>query len=161
MSQFSLKKAVIRIQDGTSPTPNHIDVTIGEGTLTYTESRNIEYKLNRGVIDEVREGDDVPVDVKIDAKWDFITGDTGETTLEDALKQTGGASSWASSDTDACRPYAVDLVVIYTPGCAGIKKETITLSDFRYEKLDHNAKDGTVSISGKCNITKVTAARSS
>ena len=101
----------------------------------------------------------------MDFNWAFITGNSadpeGATSIEDALKKTGGAAAWISSDSDLCNPYAVDIIITFTPVCSATEKEIITLADFRYETLDHNANDATISCSGKCNITKATLLRQS
>ena len=83
--------------------------------------------------------------------------------VEEALKQIGNAllsgSAWISSDTDACRPYAVDLVLVYDPACSTGDVESITFADFRYESLDHDLRGGSISCSGKCNIVVPTLTR--
>jgi hypothetical protein len=135
-----------------------ITIKVGEGTVTYSEKRNIQYTLDRGVLDEVREGDEVPVDVKFDLIWEYIKGTTGAPTAEDCLKKIGEAATWRSSDTDACRPFALDIVIEYIPACTG-DPETITLPDFRYESLDHDLKAGTISCTGKCNATEASSVR--
>lgn len=163
-AQIDLKDCTIKIKDGGG---NEIEVKIGEGNLTYTESRNIEYTLDRGNLDEVREGDQVPVDVSLDFLWDYLKGPSsdstvsgGTPTIEDALKQQGAAADWTSTDSDACRPYSVDIEItnVPTPTACG-DKETILLSDFRWESLDHDLRDGSVSVSGRCNITEATVTR--
>jgi len=162
-AQIDLKDATIFIIDGSTPTPNELEVKIGEGNLTYSEKKNIEYTLNRGLLDEVREGDEVPVEVSMDYVWDYLRGSSASgaaPTVEEALKNIGNAAAWVSSDSDACRPYAVDIKVIYAPtpySCGD--KETITLQDYRYESLDHDLRAGTVSTSGKCNVTQATVVR--
>lgn len=136
-----------------------ITIKMGDGTLTWSEKRNVEYTTDRGKLDEVRLGDEVPVDVSIDAVWEYISGPTaGVPTIRDVLYQEGLAASWVSSDTDACRPYAVDIEIEYTPACAG-DIEIITLSDYRFESFDADIKAGTLKTSGKCNITKASAVR--
>lgn len=160
-AQIDLKKATVRIKDGSS---NSITVKIGEGNLTYTEKKTMEYTLDRGLLDEVREGDEVPIDVKLDAVWEYISGTSGSAgiaSIEDALKRRGAAAAWVSTDADACRPYAVDIEIEYlpTPSTCG-DKEVITLSDYRYEQLDHDLRAGTISTSGKCNVNEATAVRS-
>ena len=95
--------------------------------------------------------------------WDYLKGSTGSgsPTVEDALKNRGEASAWVSSDADACRPYAVDLEITYTPTPASCgDQEVITLSDFRYEGLDHDLRAGTVAVTGRCNVTAATSVRS-
>lgn len=164
-AQIDLKNATITIKDGgVGSLQNSIEVTIGEGNLTYTERKNIDYTLDRGNLDEVREGDQVPVDVSIDAIWEYITGGSasGATpTIEDALKNRGPASGWISSDSDACRPFAVDLEIEYlpTPSTCG-DKEIIIIPDFRYEEIAHDLRAGTFAISGRANVVEATAVRS-
>lgn len=164
-AQIDLKNAIIRIKDGGAGTAQQsIEVTIGEGNLTYTERKNIEYTLDRGNLDEVREGDQVPVDISIDAVWEYITGGTATgaiPSIEDALKNRAAAAAWISSDPDACRPYAVDLEIEYlpTPSNCG-DKEIITIPDFRYEEIAHDLRAGTFAISGRANVVEATAVRS-
>jgi len=161
MAKVDLKNATIKIKDGTSPTPNELEIKIGDGVLEYTERRTIEYELDRGVLDEVSEGDEVPVDVSIDFIWEFLRASVGDPpTVEDALKQRGEASSWVSSDADTCRPYAVDIEITVDPPCGAIQNEVILLSDFRYEELGHNIREAQVSVRGRCNVKEATVTRS-
>ena len=122
MAQIDLKNATIKLKDGTSPTPNELSINIGEGELTFTETKNREYTLNRGALDGVRDGDEAPVDVSLDFIWEYLKGPTsastgisgGIPTPEDCFKQRGGAVNWVSSDTDdVCQPYAVDIEIDY------------------------------------------------
>lgn len=163
MAQIDLKNATVIIRDGTTPTPNEIEVKLGEGNLTYSEKRNMQYMLNRGLLDEVREGDQVPMDVSFDAVWEYIKGTTGTggvPSMEDALKKINAASGWVSTDSDACRPYAVDIVILHDPPCTGDLEE-IVLSDFRYEDLSQDLRAGTIACSGKCNVTQASVTRAS
>lgn len=142
-------------------TGNHqIEVKLGTGTLSYTEARTIEYRLDRGVLNTVRQGDEVPVDVSFDFEWEYLRSATGElVTVEEALKQTGAAADWISSSADLCEPYAVDVVIEYIPPCSESDAEVIILQDFRWESLDHNARDGQISCSGKCNVREAVVSR--
>ncbi|RLF64636.1 MAG: hypothetical protein DRN30_05240 [Thermoplasmata archaeon] len=158
-AQIDLKYATLRLKDGASA---EIIIKVGEGNLSYTERRNIEYTLDRGVLDEVREGDEVPVEVSMDLVWEWVTGgsESGDVgTVEDFLKKKGQYSGNTSTDSDACRPYAVDIEVEYVPDCSVEDKEYITLSDYRYEELAHDLRAGTIATSGQCNITEATAVR--
>jgi hypothetical protein len=140
--------------------PHQLDVKIGEGNLTYSEKRKVDYTLDRGKIDTVRLGDEQPVEVKMDFTWEFLRADTGQPpTVEDALKQRGVAASWISSSNDLCEPYALDIEVEYVPPCGGEKREIITLVDFRHEDLGHDLRQGQVSVSGKCNATEAIIVR--
>lgn len=142
--------------------PRRLEVGVGEGNFSYDEAKNREYILDRGAIDTVRDGDEAPIDVTLDFKWEYITGPAnGTPTVEDVLKKTGQAANWTSSASDACEPYAVDIRIVYDPGCGADGLEEILLPDFRYEKLSHNARDGQVSCTGKCNALEAVATRSS
>jgi hypothetical protein len=157
-SQFDLKRTTIRIKDGGS---DYIDITVGEGNLTWTEKKPRQYTKDRGALDEVRDADEEPLEVKIDCTWEFIRGNAADDapSIIDALKKKNAASAWVSSDADTCRPYAVDIEVTYDPFCATADKEVILLPDFRYEQIDFDARAGTFSISGKCNVVEPTVTR--
>jgi len=119
--------------------PHNLIVKIGEGNLTYSEKRKIDYVLDRGRLDTVRQGDEQPVEVKLDFMWEFLRAATGDPpTVEDALKQRGNAANWISSSSDPCEPYCVDIIIDYIPPCGGIDSERIILADFRYEDLAHD-----------------------
>ena len=158
---IDLKDAVITIIDGTTPV-NSVEVKVGEGNLTFSEKRNMQYILDRGVLDEVREGDEVPVDVSLNFVWEYLRAASGSglPTVEEALKNIGEAAAWVSSDSDTCRPYAVDIKILYKPSPVSCgDQETILLSDFRWEGLDHDLRGGAVAVTGKCNVTQATVSR--
>lgn len=158
-AQIDLKDATIKLLDGKSPTPNEISVKIGEGNLTYTEARNMDYTLDRGLLDNVREGDEVPMDVSLDFVWEFLKGSsaTGSPpSVEDFLKRQGAAATFVSTDSDPCRPFSIDIEIEHIPDCPTQDKEIVLLQDFRFESLAHDLRAGTVAITGRCN-TKVAA----
>ena len=160
-AQISLKFATIKLIDGTTPTAEEIEIKVGEGNLTWTEAKTMEYLLDRTLLDEVRAGDEVPMDVSFDFIWDYLTGSGGVPSIEDALKQVNGASTWISTDADLCRPYALDIQIEYIPtNCIAQDKEVITLPDFRYESLAHDLRAGTVACTGRCNATEASPVRS-
>lgn len=161
MAQIDLKLATITIRDGADPA-NYLEIRIGEGNLTWTERVEREYTLDRGRLDEIRNGDETPMEVSMDFLWEYYRGapGTGEPpTPVDALKKAGNAASWISSDSDACRPYAVDIQVEYDPECGTGNTETILLPDFRYEELSFDLREGTIACSGSCNATAPTVTR--
>lgn len=142
--------------------PRTLRIKIGEGNLTFSEKRAIQYIKDRGVLDEVRLGDQEPMDVKLDMQWQNLTGsdpDTAPPEPEDVLKRRGAAADWVSSDPDTCRPFAIDIVLVYVPTCPSIKGEKIVLADYRYEMIDHDSKAGTIGTTGKCNILSALVAR--
>lgn len=157
---IDLKKCTMRIQDG-STTPNTLDIRIGTGNLTYAEKKTREYILDRGQLDEVRDGDQEPMDVSFEFIWEFLKAASGDSvpTIEEAIKGAGKASTWVSVDADTCRPYAVDIVLIHDPVCTGELKENIVLNDFRWEQLAHDLRAGSVSCTGRCNVTEAAITR--
>ena len=138
-----------------------LEIKVGEGSVSYSETVNRDYILNRGNIDTVRDGDDVPVDVSFDFVWEFLTavGGSAVPTIEEVLKQSGEAATWLTTSADACEPYCCDIEIYYDPGCGGENTEEITLPYFRHEKLDHNLGDSQVSCTGKCNVTEASIVR--
>jgi hypothetical protein len=70
--------------------PHQLQIKIGDGTFSYTETKNREYKLDRGLIDKVRNGDEAPMEVSTTFAWTYITNVTAETeipSIEDFLKR--------------------------------------------------------------------------
>jgi hypothetical protein len=142
--------------------PQQLDIHIGEGNLTYTEHRDYKYTLDRSLLDEVKFGDEKPVDVKTDFLYEFVTtGTSEEVTPVDALKQINGAKEWVSADSDLCRPYAVDVEVFHKQPCGTAEHEVTSLPAFRYETLEFNFKDATIAVTGKCNVVEATVSRTS
>ena len=135
--------------------PQQLAIKIGDGNITYTESNEYEYDLDRDILDTVREGAQVPIDVSIDFVYEFITtGTSEEISVMDALKKKGGASGWVSSSADPCEPYAIDIEVVYTPLCTTSEIETTTFPEFRSESREVDFSEATVSVSGRCNVTE-------
>jgi len=140
--------------------PQQLEIKIGDGNLVYTEANEYEYDLDRGVLDTVRAGDQVPLDLSLDFVYEYITTGTGETVSPmDALKQIGGASAWVSSSADPCEPYAVDVEVVHTPICTTQEIETTVFNDFRSESREADLGEASVSVSGRCNVTQPTITR--
>ena len=137
-----------------------VAITIGEGNLNYTEAQEMEYIRDRGVLDTVRQGEDVPVEVTMDFSYTFVTTGTSETiTPPDALKGIGGASEWVTSATDLCEPYAVDIEIVRALSCGATEGEDTLLSDYRWESLEYSLRDATISGTGKCNVTDASQSR--
>ena len=141
--------------------PHQLEVKIGEGNLTWTEKKNMIYTKDRGKLSTVREGDEEPVEVKLEFIWEFLRGigTSPIPTISDALKKRGAASVWVSSAADLCEPYAVKLEVLHTPPCGGIQKELVVITDFRYEELSHDLRQAQVSAYGKANVKEATVTR--
>jgi len=141
--------------------PQRIDVTIGEGNLTWTEAKEYEYLLDRGDLDTVKEGDEQPLEVSLEFVFDFVATGTGETvTPVDAVKGSGGAAEWVSSSSDLCEPYAVDMQILHCVPCGTAEDEDIIFPDFRFESLEYDLSEATISVSGRCNVSEAVPQRS-
>lgn len=131
-----------------------LEVKIGDGNLTFTENKEYNYELDRGNLDTVREGNEVPMDVTFDFVWEFLTAIDGATpTPRDAIKQLGEASDWVSSSTDQCEPYCVDIEIEHAAPCANTEDEIIILPMFRADKLNQDISKAQVNATGRCNAT--------
>ena len=140
--------------------PIQIDIKVGDGNVTYTENNEYDYDLDRGLLDTVRAGDEVPMDVSLDFVYEYITTYTGETVSPmDVLKKIGGASEWRSASSDPCEPYAIDIEVVHTPICTTQALETTIFSDFRADSREVDMGEASVSVSGRCNVTQPTVTR--
>ena len=140
--------------------PQQLDIKIGDGNVTYTESNEYDYDLDRGTLDTVRAGDEVPMDVSFDFVYEFIVTGTSEAISPmDALKAIGGAAEWRSSSSDPCEPYSVDIEIVHTPICTTAEIETTIFPDFRSESREADLGEANVSVSGRCNATEPTITR--
>lgn len=169
MAQVDLKNSTITFVPGNAPGEGGADalgvplvVKIGEGNLTYTEARPIEYMRDRGILDEVRLDKPVPLEVNLDAVWIAIGTDVQlhpagggapvtATYDKDYFMETlrGSIVGNDSSDADATRPFAVHIDIEYvTTGATPNTK--IRLPDFRYEAADFDLDAGTIALNGKC-----------
>jgi hypothetical protein len=140
--------------------PQQIEIKVGDGEIKYTEANEYKYDKDRGQLDTVREGDDVPMEVSMNFTFEHVKTGTSEAISPiDAIKGAGGASEWVTSSADPCEPYAVDVEVEHVPPCGSAQKETILFPDFRSEKRDFDFKNANIAVSGKCNATEPTVIR--
>ncbi len=140
--------------------PQQVYVKLGDGNLTYTEHRDYQYLLDRGLLDTVREPKDVPMDVKLEGVYEHITSGTGEAVCPmDALKGHNSADEWVSSSPDQCEPYCVDVIVDYEPPCAPVNRETTLFPMFRAETREINYSAATIAFTGKCMAKEPTVYR--
>lgn len=140
--------------------PHELAITVGEGNASWTEKHARDYTLDRGLLNEVRDGDQEPVELKLEMTWEFLRSPSGDPpTPVDALKQRGQASAWITSDADTCRPYSVDVEITYAPPCLDVEDEVYLFPGFRFEQLDFDMKAATISMTGKCNVIEPTVTR--
>jgi len=141
--------------------PQRVEVKIGEGNLTWTEAKEYEYLVDRGTLDTVKEGNDVPVEMSLEFVYEYIKTQSGQDiTPVDAVKKAGEAVEWVTSATDQCEPYAVDIRALHCVPCGTDEDEDVVFNDFRYESLDFDVDAATISVGGKCNVTEPTITRS-
>ena len=156
--RIDFKKAVVKIQDGSSPQES-VSIIFGEGSFGFTVSTPRVYERDRGVLDTVSDDEEEPLALDIEARYTYLTGDGEDVELYDALYGIKTASEWVSSDQREgreCDPYSVDIIMEYEPDCVpgGVTNpnERATFKYFRIEEFNPVASDGTISISGNCNI---------
>jgi hypothetical protein len=147
--------------DAISFLPQRISIKIGEGDLSWTESRELLYDLDRDLLDTVRLGQEQPVEVDLAFIFDYVTTESGqEITPVDALKRIGEATEWVSSSSDLCEPYAIDIYVVHCVPCGTDEDQDFTFQDFRWESLEYSIQDASIAVSGRCNISSVPTTRS-
>jgi hypothetical protein len=135
--------------------PQEVEITVGDGDVTYSEKNEYLYDLDRGSLDTVREGDDQPLEVTLDFVYEHITTGTSEAVSPmDALKRKGGAAEWVSAAADLCEPYAVDIEIHHAVPCGTNQDEITTFPDFRSDQRDVSFNDAVISITGRCNVTE-------
>jgi hypothetical protein len=140
--------------------PQQIEVKIGDGNLTYTENTEYEYLLDRGDLDTVREGNQVPMDVSLEFVYEFVRTGTSELiTPVDALKGVGGADEWVSASDDQCEPYCVNIEVFHDPPCGSSETETTLFPEFRRDSLEFDLSAATIACQGRCKATEPTITR--
>lgn len=141
--------------------PQRLEIQVGEGEISWSETREYIYDRDRDILDTVRQGADQPMSVDIAFTFEYVTASTDVTpTPVDAIKRTGEADEWVSSSADLCEPYAVDIIVQHCVPCGTDEDQEILLPDFRWESLDYSVNDAAISVSGQCNATDATVTRS-
>lgn len=168
MAQRSLRDSTIYFKDYDD---NSLAIVVGEGNLTWSEQQNVEYTLNAGKVapsdgGRTRLGDEVPLELSIDATFEYyISAGSEAVTPVEVLYNEGAAAGWDLADPDdLCAPPSINIEVVYNPGsCGGASDpiETITFPKFRFDSIDFDVDAGTISISGKCQVTRPTVVRSS
>jgi len=140
--------------------PQRLEIKIGEGDMSWSESREFIYDLDRSRLDTVRQGDDQPISVDMAFTFEYVTSQSGRpVTPVEALKKIGVASEWVNSATDPCEPYAVDVYVRHCIPCGTDQDQDFLMPDFRYESLEYSVADASISVSGQCNATSITSTR--
>lgn len=144
---IDLRYCTFTIKDGA---PTSVTLKIGTGNFTWSETRNIEYRRDRGKIStgEVRELDEDPISVNFTFEYEYYTigSDAGSVTITpaDIIKGVGCTTAGA----DSCEPYACVIEIEYNPNCDGAYSEKLVFAEFRYEDLSFDLDAGTISCRG-------------
>lgn len=137
-----------------------LEVKVGDGNITYDTERQLEYELDRGVLDAVVEGDDTPVAFNLDLVYEWLAASTGITipTPKEVLKKTGAAAGWVTAGADPCEPYAIKIEIDHAPPC-NVDHEITTLPEARIESLSHDLQNSTIAARGRCKVKDITPIR--
>lgn len=156
-------------------------VKFGEGNFTYNLTRNFNYEMDRGRLDDVRRGDETPIDITIGGKYEYVqsvpvaTGDASplldayhnQLTLQEAFrgKMFDGVTThpWVAAGIEreawlVCTPYcvALELHSDLRRECPDVDTpgEASLFRFFRAESVEQDTSAGTVSITGRANILR-------
>ena len=163
--KYDLKRATLTLRDGTG-TPEELAIKFDEGNLTFDVTKNREYVKDRGVLDSVRDGDQEPMSVAFQGRFNAIKASTGnDITVMEFLNNTNAETTLVSVG-QVCDPFAVDIVLTFdhsdcVPGVGNVvQDEEIVFEEFRFEGIGGDFKAGQISVTGKCNRVLPVATRS-
>ena len=147
------KKCTLKVRDGGS---NVIAVALGEGSVTWSEKKTMEYILDGGLLENgaVRQGDEVPLELSFESMFDYVISDAGTHTPYEILMNVGGG--YTSTDDDGCNAPSCDIELAYEPDSGCGVDEFIQFLLFRCEDCQFDPKGGKISFSGKCAVTAAT-----
>lgn len=163
----NMMDGAIVISDGTT-TAREVAITCDEGNLKISASKERHIIYNRGVMAQVKEGKELPVDVSFGIKFsEFITNEAASLTPFEILMRAGdaavgGAIECTSTRTDAGEAYCVNLeFTITNPDAATAEHdELIVVEDFFVEKCDFSEGEeyNSLVVSGKglCTLPTIT-----
>ena len=162
----NLTHGQITIVDG-SGTPKTLAVPIEEGNLRFTVRRPVKVIMNRGQVDSFAEGNEEPMSVSFNFKFEEWRGRTLTAyatvpSVPDALRKVGNASDWTS--TLDCGPYCVDVRFDLSNPCtaSGIDQtERLVFPDFHADEVGFEEADDAnrVSVSGMSLALEPTSTR--
>jgi hypothetical protein len=155
---IDLKNTRIFVYDG-STVPKYLELKIDEGNIQWTVARNIEVKKNKGLLDYLKEGDEEAVKLQLECRFSALKSSIGDP--KTAFEIFTNSNDFYTSVAD-CKPYQVhiELLVDNITLCGTtVENELIRFEYFAYEEISASFKDGTLSISGVCNVVSPNAQR--
>ena len=155
MATFNLKDATIELVDGTTPTANVLSIKVAEGELTFNAQRPRRYRNRRGVRDVVINDEDAPMEVSLSLIWEFLRATSGDPpTPMEVFYNDGEAAGWTSVSSNTCEDFAIDIRIVWDPGCSPIERERITFQAFRHDSIRGATRDGSLTVQGRCNAER-------
>jgi hypothetical protein len=162
---------------------DYLIVKFGEGNFNYTIRRNFTYELDRGKLDDVRRGDEAPLDVSFGGKYEYIQSINpgvdplktdlanayrNQLTLQEAMRgkrfDPALTHPWVDAGVEreewlACSPYCTALELHNDlrrecPDLLNVPGEALLFRYFRAEAVDNDTKAGTVAVTGKADILR-------
>jgi len=122
----NFRDARLLLKDGDG-TPSTLEVKLLEGRITMEEGFNNIVVMDRGTIDHVRAGDEMPLKVGFTFKYVELFH-ASVATVWQWLKQSGPAASLVSTRASDCDRFTFDLE-LYIADPIGGTGEKITFSD--------------------------------
>ena len=153
------------LQDG-SGTPKELEVLFAEGDFTASEKTNIEQIKVRGVLINLRKGDDEAVAISFSVKFtEWTSSDDNVTSIVDAMKGRGSAgpgqpNEWISTNPDNCDLFFTRLIYDIKDTCNEEVYERFIFDQFVGEDISINEGDETtLSVSGIALQSEITSTR--
>lgn len=105
------RDGVIKLRDGTTPTPVSLTVSYEEGNFSFDQTKSDRIVIrDRGTIGSVRRGDDQPITGSFTIYMRQFTSASAGSVL-DFINKTGSYSSNVSSDTTVSTDeYAINII---------------------------------------------------
>lgn len=143
----------IQIKDDPSG-GNSITLTIEEGDLSVTETRNVNVIMDRGGMQGVRKGDDVPIEWSLSLKFTEAIKQTAasDPSVREAVLGVGAAAAWVSTTNNQSDVFTFDLDWTVTTPKAADSDERVSLEDAWIESvaISEDAEANKIELSGKC-----------
>ncbi len=178
--QIDLKNTILFIKTRALTTGDLLFVALkfAEGNLSVDIAKNYMYRGNRGKLDDVRRGDDVPLSVSFSGKFTFMTSnfegdgsgpeenytvhemlegvEYGNVDTHGQAKFRGTRESWLNDF--GCPPYCCDIEIHNNPSleCPDSEAlgEAFLIRYFRVEGLPTDLSSGSCNVTGKAHVVR-------
>lgn len=139
----NLQDGVIKLVDGTTYTPNELEVIVEEGNLTFNEKKEPKKILDRGVLSHLRKKDEEPITGSFSIKFiEFMSQVSPDNpTLYEVLNKIGEAASWVTTNTDGGDVYTLTAKFEIATPTSGEKAERVIFTLFYPISIDFKEGD--------------------